>query len=238
MNRGKDELGAVICIPTYNERDNIEQIVPAVLRAVPKAHVLVIDDNSPDGTGALADKLASANERVRVLHRPDKQGLGRAYIAGFKWALDRGYAQIVEFDADFSHDPGYLPHMLERLGQADVVVGSRRVPGGGVQDWGPARRLISFCGSIYAKTVLGVHINDLTGGFNGFTRRALEALDLDAIQSTGYGFQIEIKYRAIQRGLAVEEMPIVFKDRSRGASKMSAKIFAEAMLTVWKLRLG
>jgi dolichol-phosphate mannosyltransferase len=238
MNGAEQERGALICIPTYNERGNIELIVPAVLKMVPTAHVLVIDDNSPDGTGDLADELASGDERVHVLHRPGKQGLGRAYIAGFKWALERDYACIVEFDADFSHDPAYLPDMLMRLGQADVVVGSRRVPGGGTRDWGALRRLISICGSIYAKTVLAVHINDLTGGFNGFTVRALRALDLDGIESTGYGFQIEIKYRALKNGLTVVEMPIIFKDRSRGSSKMSVKIFVEAMLSVWKLRFG
>jgi dolichol-phosphate mannosyltransferase len=238
MNDQKKETAAAICIPTYNERQNIELIIPAVLEKVPSADVLVIDDNSPDGTGDVAEEISSRNKRVHVLHRPGKQGLGPAYIAGFKWALEREFDRIVEFDADFSHDPAYLPELLARLEDADVVVGSRRVPGGGVKDWSMARRLISSCGSIYAKTVLGVRINDLTGGFNGFTAHALKTLGLDSIGSTGYGFQIEIKYRSIQKGLKVVEMPIVFSDRSRGASKMSAKIFLEAMWSVWKLRLG
>jgi dolichol-phosphate mannosyltransferase len=230
--------GALICVPTYNERENLERIVPAIFERVPAAHVLVIDDSSPDGTGDIADELAARDERVHVLHRPEKQGLGRAYIAGFGWALERDYRAVVEFDADFSHDPGYLPGMLALLDEADVVVGSRRVPGGGVENWGPARRLVSSAGSLYSRAVLGVHVRDLTGGFNGFRREALEALDLGAIAASGFAFQIEIKYRAVRSGLEVVEMPIVFRDRAAGTSKMSVGIFAEAMLGVLKLRLS
>ncbi len=228
----------LVCIPTFNERENIALIVTAVLKQVPQAHILVIDDNSPDGTGALADGIADRDERVFVLHRPSKQGLGRAYIAGFKWALARDYQRIVEFDADFSHDPAVLPTLLTRLERADVVIGSRRVPGGGVKNWGPLRRFVSWGGSVYAKTLLGIPINDLTGGFNGFNRQTLEQLDLDTIESSGYAFQIEIKYRLYCLGLRIEEIPITFADRSRGTSKMSSKIFAEAMWTVLKLRIG
>jgi dolichol-phosphate mannosyltransferase len=229
--------GALICVPTYNERENLERILPAVFEQVPAAHVLVIDDSSPDGTGEIADRMAAADDRVHVLHRPAKQGLGRAYIAGFGWALERGYGRVVEFDADFSHDPAYLPEMLDRLTTADVVVGSRRVPGGGVESWGLARRLVSSVGSVYSRTVLGVQVRDLTGGFNGFRRAALEALELDSIAASGFAFQIEIKYRAVRAGLDVVEMPIVFRDREAGQSKMSAAIFAEAMVGVIKLRL-
>jgi dolichol-phosphate mannosyltransferase len=235
-----DEIGrgALICVPTYNERENLERIVPAIFERVPAAHLLVIDDGSPDGTGAIADGLAADDARVHVLHRAEKQGLGRAYIAGFTWALERDFRFIVEFDADFSHDPAYLPEMLERLAEADVVVGSRRVPGGGVENWGAARRLVSSAGSLYSRAVLGVRVRDLTGGFNGFRREALERLDLGSISASGFAFQIEIKYRAVRAGLQVVEMPIVFRDRAAGRSKMSAGIFAEAMLGVLKLRLA
>jgi dolichol-phosphate mannosyltransferase len=230
--------GALICIPTYDERENLDRIVPAVLACVPGAHVLVVDDASPDGTGELADGMAAVDGRVHVLHRPGKQGLGRAYVAAFGWALERGYARVVEFDADFSHDPAYLPELLERLERADVVIGSRRVPGGGVENWGPARRLVSWAGSTYARLVLGVPVRDLTGGFNGFRREALAAIGFEGIRSAGFGFQIEIKYRAVKAGLRVEEMPIVFRDREEGASKMSGGIFAEAMLQVLRMRLS
>lgn len=237
MGEKKKGQGALICIPTYNELENIGTIVPQVLRQAPAAHILIIDDNSPDGTGDLAADLASKDNRVHLLSRPAKQGLGRAYIAGFKWALERDYGYIVEFDADFSHDPIYLPEMIERLKSADLVVGSRRVRGGGVKGWGTMRRLISWGGSTYAKAVLGVGVNDLTGGFNGFRREALERIDLDEIQSSGYSFQIEMKYRCVKQGLRVVEMPIIFTDRRLGSSKMSTRIFLEAMTVVWKLRM-
>lgn len=230
--------GALICIPTYNEKENIELIVPAVLGRVPKAHVLVIDDDSPDGTGEIADRLAAADDRLHVLHRPGKEGLGKAYLDGFRWALDRGYDFVFEFDADFSHDPRYLPAFMEILQEADVVVGSRRVPGGGVQNWGPIRRFVSWGGSMYAMTVLGVGVRDLTGGFNGFRTEVLEAIGLEGFETTGYGFQIEVKFRAIKAGFKVVEAPIIFPDRVRGKSKMSPSIMGEAMINVVKLRLS
>lgn len=231
--------GALICLPTYNERENLDRIVPATLEVVPEAHILVVDDASPDGTGALADRLAAEDARVHVLHRPGKEGLGRAYQDGFEWGLAREYAYIFEMDADFSHRPGYLPGFLGLLEQADVVVGSRRVQGGGVEDWGPVRRFVSWGGSMYAKTVLGVHVRDLTGGFNGFRRQVLEdVMASGGIRSNGYGFQVELKYRAIQLGYRVVESPIVFPDRERGQSKMSSGIIGEAMINVVKLRLG
>jgi dolichol-phosphate mannosyltransferase len=235
MNNGSKTL---VCIPTYNERENIERIVPAVLEQVPAANVLVIDDNSPDGTGELADRLASNDERVHVLHRQRKQGLGKAYIAGFKWGMDRNFTHVIEFDADFSHNPKYLPEMLDRLGGADVVIGSRRVPGGGVENWSLLRKIISSCGSIYARTVLGIPVYDLTGGFNGFHTSALKTIDFESIAASGYMFQIEIKYRAVKKGLKVVEMPIVFPDRVHGTSKMSGRIFGEALIAVIKLRLS
>lgn len=236
LERGR---GALICIPTYNERENLDRFVPAVLEVVPEAHILVIDDASPDGTGAIADALAAEDPRVFVLHRAGKEGLGRAYQDGFAWALARDYAVVFEMDADFSHRPAYLPTLLGLLGDADVVVGSRRVPGGGVEDWGPVRRFVSWGGSQYAKTVLGVHVNDLTGGFNGFRRKVLEdILAAGGIRSNGYGFQVELKYRAIKLGYRVVESPIVFPDRERGQSKMSTGIIGEAMINVIKMRLG
>jgi dolichol-phosphate mannosyltransferase len=229
--------GALICIPTYNEAENLPLIIPAVINAVPKAHVLVVDDASPDGTGRIANDFAAASPHVHVLHRTGKEGLGRAYLAAFRWALDHGYQYIFEFDADFSHNPLYLPEfvaLLER--EADVVVGSRRVSGGGVENWGAARRFISWGGSLYARTILGVPVRDLTGGYNGFRREVLERIDLDDVSSTGYCFQIELKYRAVKQGFRVVERPIVFPDRVRGTSKMNGSIFMEAVVQVWKLR--
>lgn len=229
--------GALICIPTYNEAENLPRIVPAVLEAVPEAHVLVADDNSPDGTGALADEIAARDGRVHVLHRRGKEGLGKAYLAAFAWALERDYRYVFEFDADFSHDPKYLPGFVAVLERgADVVVGSRRVAGGGVENWGAMRRFISWGGSLYARTILQVPIRDLTGGFNGFRREALEVMDLEGVGSTGYCFQIELKYRALKHGFKVVELPIVFPDRVHGVSKMSGDIFMEAVVQVWRLR--
>ncbi len=229
--------GTLICIPTYNERENLPLIVPAVLEALPLAHVLVVDDASPDGTGQLADEMASADERILVLHREGKAGLGKAYLAAFEWALARDYEFIFEFDADFSHKPEYLPGLLGLLAsQADVVVGSRRISGGGVENWGAARRFISWGGSMYSRMVLQVPVRDLTGGFNGFRREALLAIGLDEVSSSGYCFQVELKYRACRKGLRVIESPIIFPDRERGVSKMSGEIFVEAVKQVWRLR--
>jgi dolichol-phosphate mannosyltransferase len=237
MKRERSGHGALICIPTYNEAENLPLIVPAVLSAVPGAHLLVVDDASPDGTGRLADELAAASPHVHVLHRAGKEGLGRAYLAAFRWALARDYQYVFEFDADFSHDPRYLPEFVDLLeSDADVIVGSRRVRGGGVENWGALRRFISWGGSVYARAILGVPVNDLTGGFNGFRREVLESIDLDQVTSTGYCFQIELKYRALKKGFRVLERPIVFPDRVRGVSKMNGDIVKEAMLQVWKLR--
>ncbi|MBL4637292.1 MAG: polyprenol monophosphomannose synthase [Kofleriaceae bacterium] len=234
MNQG---AGAIICIPTFNERENLPLIVPAVLEALPEANILVVDDNSPDGTGDLADEIANQDSRVHVLHREGKKGLGKAYLAAFEWALERDYEFIFEFDADFSHKPEYLPGLLELLRtEADVVVGSRRIAGGGVENWGLSRRFISWGGSLYARTILGVSVRDLTGGFNGFRRDALEKIGLEDVSSTGYCFQVELKYRACQAGLKVVESPIIFPDRVRGVSKMSGEIVYEAVSKVWKLR--
>jgi len=228
---------ALVCIPTYNERDNLEGIVGAVLAADSRVEVLVVDDNSPDGTGDLADTLAVRDSRVHVLHRQRKEGLGRAYLAAFAWALERPYHYILEMDADWSHPPRYLPGLLDRAeAGADLVLGSRYVAGGGTVNWGLARRLISRGGSLYARTVLGLPVRDLTGGFKCFRRRVLEAMDFAAVHSTGYAFQIELTYRAFKNGFRVEEMPIVFEDRRVGQSKMSRRIVLEALGMVWKLR--
>jgi dolichol-phosphate mannosyltransferase len=229
----------LVIVPTYNERDNLPAIVAAVHEHLPEADVLVVDDNSPDGTGAVADALAEKDDKIHVLHRPGKQGLGTAYVAGFKWALAREYQFLFEMDCDFSHDPKYLPTLLARArAGADLVLGSRYVDGGGTVNWGPMRKFISRGGSLYARTILGVDVRDLTGGFKCFRRATLEALDLDTVAAQGYGFQIEMTYRAKKRGLRVEEVPIVFVDRRVGQSKMSKKIFLEALTLVWKLRLG
>jgi dolichol-phosphate mannosyltransferase len=229
---------ALVCIPTYNERDNLEPIVRAVLAADPRVDILVVDDNSPDGTGRLADAIAAAEPRVRVLHREKKQGLGRAYLHAFRWALAEPYAYIVEMDADFSHDPRYLPTLLDTaMAGADLVLGSRYVKGGGTVNWGLGRKVISRGGSLYARSILGVRVRDLTGGFKCFNRRVLETLDLDAVQSSGYGFQIELTYRTLRQGFRVQEVPIIFEDRRVGQSKMSRRIFLEAFTMVWKLRL-
>ena len=229
---------AIICIPTYNEKDNLGPITQAALAAEPRADILIVDDNSPDGTGQLADELAKANPRFRVLHREKKQGLGRAYLHAFRWALEHGYAYVIEMDADFSHDPKYLPRLLdEAMNGADLVLGSRYVDGGGTVNWGVGRKVISRGGSLYARTILGVGIRDLTGGFKCFNRRVLEGINLDSVQSSGYGFQIELTYRTLKKGFQVKEVPIVFEDRRVGQSKMSRKIFLEALTMVWKLRL-
>ncbi len=229
----------LVIVPTYNERDNLPAIIAAVHEHLPEADLLVVDDNSPDGTGAVADEIAARDKKVHVLHRPGKQGLGTAYVAGFKWALAREYQFMFEMDCDFSHDPKYLPIMLARARSgADLVLGSRYVDGGGTVNWGPMRKLISRGGSLYARTILGIGVRDLTGGFKCFRRATLEKLDLDSVSAQGYGFQIEMTYRAVKQGLRVEEIPIVFVDRRVGQSKMSKKIFLEALTLVWKLRLG
>jgi dolichol-phosphate mannosyltransferase len=230
------ERRAVICLPTYNERDNLAPIVAAIHASAPDVDVLVVDDNSPDGTGALADALAAKDPRVKVLHRAGKQGLGKAYLAAFAWALERGYGLVLEMDADFSHDPAHLPAMLEASRDADLVLGSRYVPGGGTVNWGLGRKIISRGGSLYARALLGVRVRDLTGGFKCFRREVLEAIDLPSVECTGYAFQIELTYRALLRGFRVREVPIVFADRRVGQSKMSKRIVLEALRKVWSIR--
>ena len=228
---------AVICLPTYNERDNL----PRVLDALEPfgVEVLIIDDNSPDGTGDLADELAADRDWVSVLHREAKEGLGPAYLAGFRRALSGDAEYVLEMDADLSHDPSAVPRLLEAcVNGADVALGSRYVEGGGTENWGRGRRLVSAGGSLYARTLLGVDIRDLTGGFKCFRRAVLERIDLDAVTSKGYAFQIELTYRALRAGFRVVEVPIVFVDRTHGTSKMSRTIFLEAVARVPLLRLA
>jgi len=227
-----------VILPTYNEAENLERIVGAVLEHLPESRrVLIVDDNSPDGTGEIADRLAAADESVSVLHRKLKEGLGPAYLAGFRVALDGGAERIIEMDADFSHDPSYLPRLIEATERADLAIGSRYVPGGGITEWGPMRRFISRGGSAYARVALGLPIRDLTGGFKCFRRIVLETIDLDTIEARGYAFQVETTYRAIKAGFRVVEVPIVFKDRADGTSKMSKSIVAEAMWRVPAMRI-
>jgi len=234
---------AIVLIPTYNERENITSIVQQVVRTAP-VDVLIIDDNSPDGTGQVADAMAEADRRIHVLHREGKQGLGKAYLAGFRWALAKPYKYIFEMDADFSHQPRYLPAFLEAIRSADIVLGSRYVDGGGTVNWGILRQIISRGGSLYARTILNagfppgkLQIRDLTGGFKCFRREVLEALDLDSVQSTGYAFQIELTYRAYRKGFIIKEIPIIFYEREAGRSKMSHKIVVEAMARVPEIRI-
>jgi dolichol-phosphate mannosyltransferase len=226
-------------LPTYNERENLEPMLRALGEVLgPDDRVLVIDDNSPDGTGELADRLAGELGYVDVLHRERKEGLGPAYLAGFRRALAEGAELILEMDCDFSHDPKDVPRLLEASAAADLVLGSRYVPGGGVENWSRVRKLISAGGSLYARVLLGVGVRDLTGGFKCFRRAVLEAIDLDAVHSKGYAFQIEITYRAIRKGFRVVEIPIVFVDRQVGGSKMSRTIVLEAIWRVPLLRLA
>jgi dolichol-phosphate mannosyltransferase len=229
-----------VVLPTYNERENLEPLVTAVRSvldgAAPDHVILIVDDASPDGTGELADTLAARDPRVRVLHRPRKDGLGQAYAAGFEVALAGGAELIVEMDADFSHDPSHLPALIGAARDADLVLGSRYVAGGGIRNWGRLRTFVSRGGCWYARTVLGVGVRDLTGGFKCFRRAVLEALDLRAIRSQGYAFQVELTYRALQLGFRVSELPIVFADRRVGQSKMSRRIVLEAIWMIPALR--
>lgn len=234
MNRG------IVVIPTYNEIDNIEVILKKVFDLQLELDILIVDDNSPDKTFAKVQELIDSREYGDKLHliiRQKKEGLGKAYIEGFKWCLAREYAFIIEMDADLSHDPKYLPSFIENIKEYDLVIGSRYVKGGGVVNWSLLRKFISFGGSTYARTILGISIKDVTGGFKCFRREVLEAIDLDNIMSAGYAFQIEMNYRTILKGFRVKEVPIVFEDRVAGKSKMSKKIFIEALLNVVTLRL-
>ena len=228
----------LVIIPTYNEARNLPQILPQVLAQDPRIEVLVVDDGSPDGTGEMADEYSSREPRVHVLHREGKQGLGTAYRAGFRWALQRDYELVFEMDSDFSHDPKHLPLFLDAVRDADLVLGSRYLDGKvTVINWPMSRLMLSYGANIYARVVTGLRICDATGGFKCFRRRVLEAVELDAVHSNGYSFQIEMSFRAHRKGFRIKEIPIVFTDRTEGQSKMSGRIIREAIWMVWKLRL-
>jgi dolichol-phosphate mannosyltransferase len=234
-----DPPTVLVIIPTFNERENLPLIVRRLHSAVPAAHVLVVDDDSPDGTGKVADALAEDDDRVHVMHRTVKAGLGAAYIAGFRWALQRDYAVIVEMDADGSHAPEQLPRLLDRIGSgADVVLGSRYVPGGSVVNWPRRRELLSRGGNLYSRLALGVPIRDITGGYRAYRREVLASLPLDAVASQGYCFQVDLAWRAVKDGFTVAEVPIAFTERVIGESKMSGSIVREALLmvTTWGIR--
>ena len=224
--------GVLVIIPTYNESESLPGVLDRLRRAVPEADVLVADDNSPDGTGALADAIAAQDDHVHVLHRAGKEGLGKAYLAGFAWGLERGYDVIVEMDADGSHRPEELPRLLAQIPHADVVLGSRWVPGGSVVNWPASRRVLSQGGSLYTRLALGIPTRDATGGYRAYRASALRALDLETVESNGYCFQIDLLWRALQRGLVVREVPITFVEREAGTSKMSGRIVREALLNV------
>jgi len=227
-----------VCIPTYNEAQNLPHIVPQVLAQDPRLEVLVVDDNSPDGTGQMAEELAARNPRVHVLHREGKLGLGTAYIRGFRWALERTYDYVFEMDADFSHDPAHLKEFLKAIEDADVVLGSRYLNGKvTVVNWPMGRLMLSYCANIYARGITGLRIWDLTGGFKCFRRRVLETIDLSQVRSNGYAFQIEMSVRAWRKGFKFREIPIVFVDRTEGQSKMNRSIVREAVWIVPRLRL-
>ena len=233
---GRGERGLVI-VPTYNERENVARIIDSVLAQDPRLSVLVVDDGSPDGTGPIVDEIAARNDRVHALHRPKKMGLGTAYLAGFRWALERDYEYIFEMDADFSHDPSHLPEFLRAVANADVVLGSRYRDGKvTVVNWPMARLMLSYAANIYARTVTGLQLYDATGGFKCFRRRVLASIDLDDVRSNGYAFQIEVSFRAWKKGFRIVEIPIVFTDRTEGESKMSRRIVREAIWMVWRLR--
>jgi dolichol-phosphate mannosyltransferase len=227
----------LVVIPTYNESQNVRKIVDAALSQDPGLDVLIVDDNSPDGTGRIADEMAAENPRVHVIHRTGKLGLGTAYVAGFKWALERPYEFVFEMDADFSHDPGHLPAFLGAARDADLVLGSRYLNGKvTVVNWPIARLMLSYAANVYATTITGLPLFDSTGGFKCFRRRVLEAIDLNAVRSNGYAFQIEMSFRAWKKGFRIAEIPIVFTDRTEGESKMSKRIVREAVWMVWRLR--
>jgi dolichol-phosphate mannosyltransferase len=227
----------LVVVPTYNERVNLPEIVPVILRQDPQIDVLVVDDNSPDGTGEIADQLAAAEPRVHVLHRTAKQGLGKAYLAGFSWALERDYAFVCETDADFSHDPKFLPALLAAAAEADLVIGSRYKAGVNVLNWPISRLLLSLGANLYARLITGLPLTDSTAGFKCFRRAVLEAIDFGRVRSNGYAFQIEMNYRAWRKGFRLAEVPIVFTDRMEGQSKMNGRIVREAIWMVWSLRI-
>ncbi|HEB71965.1 MAG TPA: polyprenol monophosphomannose synthase [Nitrospirae bacterium] len=228
---------SLVIIPTYNEIENIEPLIHKVHGVLPETSILVIDDNSQDGTTEMVEKIKSSDSRVDLIRRPGKLGLGTAYIAGFKYAIEKGYDFIFEMDGDFSHDPAYLPAFLTAAKEADLVIGSRYIPGGGVVNWSFFRKLISIGGSIYSRLILAMPYKDLTGGFKCFRREALMAIPLDDVFSEGYSFQIEMTYRVHKKGMRIREIPIIFKERVGGKSKMSKKIFIEAIFRVWQIKL-
>jgi len=231
-------MKTLIIIPTYNEIDNLRPLLTQIFSYAPETDVLIVDDNSPDGTGKLADEIRIENPQVNVLHRPGKQGLGTAYIAGFKYAIEHPYDAAFEMDADFSHDPRYLPDFLTAIENADLVIGSRYIPGGDTPNWSMLRRLISGGGNIFARLVLGVPVYDCTAGYRCYRREVIESIDLDTIQSQGYAFQVELAYRVMQKGFKIVETPIVFMDRRVGKSKMSRKIVIEGFTYVLKARFS
>jgi dolichol-phosphate mannosyltransferase len=228
--------GILIIIPTYNEKDNLRRLIDEIHRIVPETHILIVDDNSPDGTGELADELSNTDSRVHVLHREGKLGLGTAYIAGFRYALERDYGLVFEMDADFSHRPEHLPEFLAAAEDADLVIGCRYMEGGGTEDWGLLRKALSRGGNLYARTLLGLPFQDLTGGFKCFRRCVLETIDLDKVGSEGYAFQIELTWRTHRAGFRIAETPILFPDRTEGVSKMNKGIIFEALWRVARLR--
>ena len=228
---------ALVIVPTYNESRNLPRIVPEILAQDPRLEVLVVDDNSPDGTGGLAEDMAARNPRIHVFHRAAKEGLGRAYLAGFRWALERPFDYVFEMDADFSHDPKFLPRFLDAIEHADLVIGSRYKTGVNVINWPMSRLLLSYFANVYARIVTGMPLSDATGGFKCFRRRVLEAVELDRVRSNGYAFQIEMSFRAWKKGMRLAEIPIVFVDRVEGQSKMNKRIVREAVWMVWWLRL-
>ncbi|KPL00441.1 MAG: dolichyl-phosphate beta-D-mannosyltransferase [candidate division Zixibacteria bacterium SM23_73_3] len=230
-------MKTLVIIPTYNERENIERIIPMVLEKDPSIHVLIVDDGSPDGTGQMADAMSKRDDRIRVIHRQNKSGLGTAYITGFKFALQENYDLIFEMDCDFSHDPKYIPDFLETIRDVDLVLGSRYIRGVNVINWPMSRLLLSYYANVYSRIITGLPVKDATGGFKCFRREVLEKIDLDKVKSNGYSFQIEMSFRAWKRGFKIKEIPIVFEDRKVGQSKMSKKIVREAVWMVWRLRL-
>ncbi len=230
--------GVLVIIPTYNESESLPGVISRVRESVPDADVLVADDNSPDGTGTLADELAASDPHIHVLHRPGKEGLGRAYLAGFGWGLERGYDVLVEMDADGSHRPEELPRLLAQIPHSDVVLGSRWVPGGSVVNWPLSRRVLSQGGSLYTRLALGIPTRDATGGYRAYRASALAELDLASVDSNGYCFQIDLLWRALQRGLVVREVPITFVEREAGTSKMSGRIVREALVNVARWGAG
>ena len=229
-------MKSLVVIPTYNEIENISSILAEVLRVAPEAHILVVDDNSPDGTGEAVAKLAANSDRLFLLRRAMKEGLALAYLAGFRWGIERGYEALVQMDADFSHYPTDVPRILEGLKDHDLVVASRYTQGGFTSGWGWVRKLISRGGNFYARTILGAKIEDMTGGFNGWRRETLEKLHFETVRSKGYAYQVELKYRACKSGCRVLEIPIHFRNRTLGSSKMSSAIVGEAAMRVWQMR--